>query len=134
MNERVTTAGVALKDGKVLVARRIDGGAAGGKWEFPGGKQRYGETVQETLRREWMEEFSADIETGDEIFSSEFTNADTLYHLKCLLVTLLSPSLSLSVHTEVKWVGKTELLSLDFVPSDREISRYLVSADVVSAS
>ena len=56
MHERVTTAGIALKDGKVLVAHRVKGGSLSEKWEFPGGKQRWGESDEMTLKREYMEE------------------------------------------------------------------------------
>ena len=48
MEERVTTAGIALNCGHVLIAKREKGGALSGKWEFPGGKNRYGESEEET--------------------------------------------------------------------------------------
>ena len=37
MEERITTAGVAVRDGMVFVAHREKGGSLSGKWEFPGG-------------------------------------------------------------------------------------------------
>ena len=85
MNERITTAGVAVKDGKVLVAHRVKGGALSGKWEFPGGKQRWGESDEDTLKREYKEELSVDIRMGERLTSFDFINNDTVYHLRAYL-------------------------------------------------
>lgn len=126
MGERITTAGIAVKDGRVLVARRVAGGALSGKWEFPGGKNRYGESVADTLRREWKEELGVDIEVGGEVFASEFTNKDMLYHLRCCLVFPLSDAFSLSVHTDIRYVGREGLALLDFGGSDAEIAAYVL--------
>ena len=117
MEERITTAGIAIKDGKVLIAHRIHGGSLSGKWEFPGGKNRYGESVADTLIREWDEELGA----------FDFTNNGKLYHLKCCLVHPLSDTFSLSVHTGTAYVPKEELLGYDFGPSDRKIAEYIAS-------
>ena len=121
MNERITTAGAAVKDGRFLVARRMEGGALSGKWEFPGGKQRWGETDADTLRREYMEELSADIEVGEKLASFSFENGDTLYHLHAYLITILSDELLLSVHTETRWADAEELRALDMGGSDGKI-------------
>ncbi len=47
-------------DGRVLVARRPEGKAMAGLWEFPGGKVRDGETPEAALVRELREELGID--------------------------------------------------------------------------
>lgn len=47
--------GALVKDGRVLIARRVSD-VADGWYEFPGGKIEPGETAQEALIREWQEE------------------------------------------------------------------------------
>ncbi|WP_320130731.1 NUDIX domain-containing protein [uncultured Sphaerochaeta sp.] len=120
--ERVTTAGVLVKDQKYFIAKRDKGGAIGGLWEFPGGKNRWGETEGQTLKREYLEELGLNIEVGELIHTHDFINKGTLYHLKAYLIFSKDfNDLPLSVHTEYKWVDKEELALFDFAPSDRKI-------------
>ena len=127
MTERVTTAGVAVENGRVFVARREDEGVLASKWEFPGGKNREGESEADTLRREYLEELSIPVDVGDLLLSFDFTNGDKLYHLRCYAVTHLSHGYSLSVHTEVRWVSPEELMLLEMAPSDGKIREMLLS-------
>ena len=52
----LVVAGVFVRDGRLLLARRPAGRAWAGLWEFPGGKVEAGETPEEALVREWREE------------------------------------------------------------------------------
>ena len=58
----VLVAAVALvdPDGRVLIAQRPEGKSMAGLWEFPGGKCEPGETHEECLRRELIEELGVD--------------------------------------------------------------------------
>ena len=40
MDERMTTAGVLIENGKILLAKRSVGHGTNGLWELPGGKNR----------------------------------------------------------------------------------------------
>ncbi len=120
--ERITTAGVLRKDGLYFVAKREDKGAIGGLWEFPGGKNRWGESEQETLRREFQEELGLDIAVGVLLHTHDFVNKGTLYHQKAYLVSCSDArEPTLSVHTTYRWVSVEELQTLQFAPSDQRI-------------
>jgi ADP-ribose pyrophosphatase YjhB (NUDIX family) len=57
----VSVAGVVIReDGRVLVIRRADNGA----WEPPGGVLERGETVEEGVRREVLEETGVEVRVG----------------------------------------------------------------------
>lgn len=120
--ERITTAGVLVENGRILVAKREDKGSIGGFWEFPGGKNRWGETEEETLKREFLEELDLEIEVKELLHTHDFVNKGTLYHLKAYFVSAqILGELPLRFHTGFKWVTKDELKSLSFAPSDQRI-------------
>jgi 8-oxo-dGTP diphosphatase len=57
----VVAAALIDADGRVLIARRPEGRAMAGLWEFPGGKVEAGETPEAALIRELREELSIDV-------------------------------------------------------------------------
>src|SRR5690554_1447331 len=57
--------GVIWRGGRVLIARRPEGAHQGGLLEFPGGKVEPGETVQQALVRELLEETAVTVSPGD---------------------------------------------------------------------
>ena len=62
----LVTAAVLHHAGKVLIAQRLDTSAIEpGKWEFPGGKVRWGEDPRQCLMREVEEELALRITIGD---------------------------------------------------------------------
>lgn len=52
----LVVAGIFVRGGLLLLARRPPGGRYPGLWEFPGGKVHEGETPEDALVREWQEE------------------------------------------------------------------------------
>jgi mutator protein MutT len=122
-NDRITTAGICILDKKVLIGKRSSKGSIGNSWEFPGGKNRWVESVEETLKREYMEELGVEIEVKELLATHEFSNKGVSYHLKVHRVFLKErePKFTLLVHTEVKWVSFDNLDSYNFAPSDLAI-------------
>lgn len=113
-------AGILYADGKFLVGRRIAGGQMGGKWEFPGGKVEPGETLEQTLVREFREEFSLAAKPGEHITTVSFENNSGPVELYAYRVFLsLDEKVTLSEHTELAWATMDEIEALDLVDSDR---------------
>lgn len=67
MNAAIIPVAVAVllaPDGRFLLARRPQGRAYAGYWEFPGGKVESGETPREALARELAEELGIEVVTA----------------------------------------------------------------------
>ncbi len=67
------TAGIIWKKDKVLITLRPPKGLLGGLWEFPGGKQKAGESLRDCLKREIREELSIDIKVKELLISVKHT-------------------------------------------------------------
>lgn len=127
MQERITTAGVLKQGDYILIAKRESKGSIGGMWEFPGGKNRWGETEEQTLKREFLEELDLQISVGPLICTHDFINKETLYHLKAYWVySTHQGELPLKFHTECRWVTASELENYEFAPSDQAVIRTIV--------
>ncbi len=118
---KISTAGIARRNEKFLVALRKPGTSIGESWEFPGGKKEQSETPQQALKREFREEFSIDIMVGDLICTDNFVNRDQQYELEVYSVRLISDSFVLREHQEVKWVSLYDLKHLPMAGSDKKI-------------
>lgn len=122
MVERLTTAGILIKDNSVFVAKRNQGHGNDNIWELPGGKNRYGENVEQTLKREWKEELNLDITVGKLVTTCDFENNDIYYRLRAYLVYCADFStLKLNEHSEYKFVDKREQRALEMMNSDKRI-------------
>lgn len=74
--------GILLKEnGDVLMAQRPAGKPYEGYWEFPGGKVEAGETCEEALKREFMEELGVTIRTAKAWCGVEYVYPHAHVHL-----------------------------------------------------
>ena len=55
--------------GEVLIDQRLEEGLLGGMWEFPGGKQEQGETIETCIARELQEELGIEVTVGAELIT-----------------------------------------------------------------
>jgi 8-oxo-dGTP diphosphatase len=117
----VVAGGILEENGMYLIAQRKRDDDFGLKWEFPGGKLDEGETGEECIVRELMEELGIKVEvTG---FYDKFVEEDLtiLYYL----VRRVSGMFTLNDHEKVQWVFPDELGDYDLLSGDREIARKL---------
>ena len=109
---------IIQKDDRFLLARRKEGGSLAGYWEFPGGKVEQGETPEEALQRELLEELSIVTQVGQHIGDSVFEYKDKKICLKGYLTKYVSGNFQLDSHDEIAWVSVNEMLSYHLAPAD----------------
>ena len=116
--ELFVVAGAIIKDGKVFSAQRGNSGKTAFKWEFPGGKINPGETPEQALARELVEELSINVEVHELIYSVVDEYEDVILHIDTYRCTLLSGAPTLSEHIDLAWSDKNQLDKLEFSPAD----------------
>ena len=110
-----------IRDGEQVFATQRGYGPYKDGWEFPGGKIEPGETPEEALRREILEELNTHIAVGDRIATIEYD--DPAFHLSmdCFLATVIDGDLVLKEHEAARWLRKDELDTVDWLPADRAV-------------
>ena len=94
-------------------------------WEFPGGKMEPGESKEEALKREIWEELETEI-----VIERLFQTVDYDYpkfHLTmhCYWCHIVSGKPKLKEHEAAKWLDKTQLPSLNWLPADHDLIKSL---------
>jgi 8-oxo-dGTP diphosphatase len=119
------TAAVIEADGRVLIGRR-KAGRFSGRWEFPGGKIEEGETPEGCLTRELREELGIEARVGAFLLSTIHSYSHATIELLTYRAEILSGTISLQDHTEVRWVAKGDLQNYDFPEADKTIIEKLI--------
>ncbi|MCF6334482.1 MAG: NUDIX domain-containing protein [Spirochaetales bacterium] len=117
----VSTAGIAVKNGNFLLALRKPGSSIGESWEFPGGKAEDGESPEEALKREFLEELNLEVTVGERICRGYFTNNAKEYEIYGFSVDLTMEGVKLTEHSSINWFTLEEMESLKMAGSDRQI-------------
>ena len=102
---------------KIFATARGYGDLKGG-WEFPGGKVEPGETPQQALKREIMEELSTEIKVGELIDTIEYDYPTFHLSMDCFWAEVITGQLELKEAEAAKWLTKDQLESVAWLPSD----------------
>ena len=87
-------------------------------WEFPGGKIEEGETPQEALQREIMEELNTEIKVRELVDTIEYDYPTFHLSMDCFWAEVVSGELVLKEHEAAKWLKREELDSVEWLPAD----------------
>ena len=89
-----------------------------GLWEFPGGKIEAGETPQQALYREIMEELDTKIKVYDLIDTVEYDYPDFHLSMDCFWCEVIEGNLILKEAEAAKWLTREKLDSVNWLPAD----------------
>ena len=114
-------AALIYREGRLLAARRADGGQDG-KWELPGGKIEEGEKPVEALRREVREELGCELGTAWLYDTVEHDYPDFHLSMDCYVCHLRDGEEPRALeHSEMRWLSREELGDVDWLPADRDL-------------
>ena len=102
---------------KIFATARGYGDLKGG-WEFPGGKVESGETPQQALIREIIEELDTEIKVGELIDTVEYDYPTFHLSMDCFWAEVKAGHLELKEAEEAKWLTKDQLDSVTWLPAD----------------
>jgi A/G-specific adenine glycosylase len=117
------------RKGEVLIAQRKQDDMLGGLWEFPGGKQEPGETIEECIIRELCEELGIKTVTGEHVVTvkhaySHFTMTMHVYRARII------SGRPRPIHcADYAWVNVPDLGKFAWSKADLQVVRKLVQSE-----
>ena len=112
-------AAILQKEDKILIARKKEGKPQAGYFEFPGGKIEKGETTEERLARELMEEMNIKIDVKEYVGESiyDYGNGKVI-SLLGYISEIIDGEIKLSDHDRYEWVTLEEINNYKIAPAD----------------
>ena len=119
----IEVVGAIIKDNdRYLVGQRAAHKSQGGLWEFMGGKIEPGETPEQALKRECLEELALEIENERIIDSVVHEYPEKTIRLTLIECNPKNGSVPQALeHQEIRWVTVDQMGMLEFAPADQEL-------------
>ena len=121
---------------EVLAVQRGYGSMAG-MWEFPGGKVERGETAAEACERELTEELQVRVDRLRAFYTVEYDYPDFHLSMECFFCRIAEGEGEPVRHDrqqDMRWVKRSELADLDWMPADIGLVEALVNSAEVDES
>ena len=116
---------VIQQDGRLLIAQRLPNDSFGGFWEFPGGKLAPGETMENGLAQEILEELGVRVEVGTRRMVIEHRYPVRVIRLHCYECRLVEGEPRAIECAAWRWVGPAELDQFEFPPASKPLIQNL---------
>jgi 8-oxo-dGTP diphosphatase len=132
---RVVAAVIERNDRRLLIGQRRRADTSPLKWEFPGGKVREGEKLEQALARELQEELEATLTKSREIAQVRHQYANYPEELEIHFFAAEISESELTPHSfeQVAWVLPKELGQYDFLSANRELIAHLATGKIKPA-
>jgi 8-oxo-dGTP diphosphatase len=132
---KVVAAVIEREDRRILIGQRRRTDTSPLKWEFPGGKVRNGESLEEALARELQEELGVTLLKSREIAKVRYQYAGYPEELE---IHFFAAQISLEDFTvrcfeQIAWVLPKELGQYDFLAANRELIAHLATGKIKPA-
>ena len=115
-------------EGRIFATQRGYGDMKDG-WEFPGGKVEAGESPEEALKREILEELDTRIVVEKLLTTVEYDYPKFHLTMHCYWCSIESGSLTLKEHEAARWLTMEQINSVDWLPADKIVVEEIKAAE-----
>jgi 8-oxo-dGTP diphosphatase len=131
----VVAAVIERADRRILIGQRRKDDTSALKWEFPGGKVRAGEGLEQALARELQEELGITLSKCKEIAEvrQAYSQLPDELEIHFFAAQFSEAEITPAVFERVAWVLPKELARYDFLKANRELVANLATGKIKPA-
>ena len=120
-NQLVSTIALIDDENKILIGKRPEGKNFEKLWEFPGGKVKKNETVEQALIRETKEEINIDLSKNciAPLVFSTYENENVNVIILLFISRKWNSEPICKFHTELRWVKANNLNNYNMPPANK---------------
>lgn len=128
MKKIEVVAGIIYFGNKILCVQRPKNGLSyiSEKFEFPGGKIENGESKEEALKRELLEELNISVDIKSMFLEVVHEYPDFELTMHSFICEVYNDEITLNEHVAKKWLSLEEIDQLDWAAADVPIVKKLV--------
>lgn len=115
---------------EVLIARRPEDGMLGGLWEFPGGKQEKGESIEKTIIRELEEELGVKVEVIQPFMKLKHAYSHMKITLHAGICKIIDGNPQPKASQEIRWIDIRKLNDVPFPKANRQLTKKLMKTEI----
>ena len=129
---RLVAAALIVRDREVLIGQRRADQPMGSLWEFPGGKIEPGESPQQALVRELLEELGIRAEVGPAVtrIRHHYRRGGAV-DLRFFAVRQFAGEIDNQIYQQVRWVKFEDLPGYEFLAADRGLIKDLAAGKLL---
>lgn len=120
-------AALIWRDEKFMICQRPLSKTRALQWEFVGGKVEEGETLEQALNRECIEEIGVGVEVGRVFAEVDHVYPDITIHLTLFNARLAGGEPKMLEHNDIRFITPSEIPQYEFCPADKDILEKIVS-------
>ncbi len=118
-------AALIRKDERFMICQRPVNKTRALEWEFVGGKVEEGETLEQALNRECIEEIGVGVDVGSVYMELDHVYPDITIHLTLFNARLCGEPKRLE-HNDIRFITPSEIPQYEFCPADKEILEKII--------
>lgn len=128
--KHIKVVAAVIRNGDQIFATQRGYGNYKDWWEFPGGKVEPGETPEEALVREIMEELNAEIAVDSFLTTVEYDYPEFHLSMDCFWCHIREGALTLLEHEAARWLPVDCLRQVSWLPADILVVEEIEKKDI----
>ena len=128
---QIVTCAIIIYQNRILIVQRNASSEHALKWEFPGGKVKPEETIEECIVREIKEELKIIVKIREKLTHINYDYGFRQIQLIPFVCSIKSGKIKLTEHKNLRWIDLKNMDKIDFLQADKKLLEHKKNINVL---